>query len=550
MKRAMLPFNIFLLRLSPEAKRLMRPVTSLDLFEGNTGQFNEQGLFSTSIFGKLGEKRRDFTYSYIDLRLTVLHPVIYDNIIKLKALNAGIMSGTQYATFNEETGEFEASTILEGDTGYDFFIRHFDRMVFQKTGSLQRDGRIETIEKYRKESLQDAIVVIPASLRELDVDNDGRTRMDEINNIYQRIIALSRTLPRVTDPETASQFDRTRMSIQSMFVQCYEYLESIINNKKGWIQRRYASRRVKNSTRGVLSSRDVSNRDLADPYRPAPMAIAVGMYQLSVSLLPKTKYYLSQGILGEVFDSASEMIRLVDKETLKSTPVELSSTTIDRWYTSTGFEATIQAQRDPARRHRPVEINGHYLALVYVSATHFKVFRDIDELPEGFNRDCVHPITLIELIYISGFKHWNVSKAIGTRYPVSGMGSTIPTDIYVMTTTPAGKRTRLDEDWLPVAEDVAPEYPIFNKDNIEHTQYHDTLAIPAGGLSGQGADFDGDTESFQAVYVDDSISEMARYLKRREAYLTPKGTLAFSANIHTVALAVRNMSGFPNKLDS
>lgn len=55
--------------------------------------------------------------------------------------------------------------------------------------------------------------------------------------------------------------------------------------------------------------------------------------------------------------------------------------------------------------------------------------------------------------------------------------------------------------------------------------------------------FDGDTMSYIVLYTDEAVREISDYMKKREAHLTPTGDLAFSVNIDTVALALRNMTG-------
>jgi hypothetical protein len=52
----MLPFNIEILRITDKTTQALRPIRTMDSFDGATGNFNEDGLFSTSIFGRPGEK--------------------------------------------------------------------------------------------------------------------------------------------------------------------------------------------------------------------------------------------------------------------------------------------------------------------------------------------------------------------------------------------------------------------------------------------------------------------------------------------------------------
>ena len=55
---AKLPFNISILELTDETLKYLKPVTSLDTFEGSSKNFHDDGLFSVSIFGKVGDPSR------------------------------------------------------------------------------------------------------------------------------------------------------------------------------------------------------------------------------------------------------------------------------------------------------------------------------------------------------------------------------------------------------------------------------------------------------------------------------------------------------------
>ncbi len=55
--------------------------------------------------------------------------------------------------------------------------------------------------------------------------------------------------------------------------------------------------------------------------------------------------------------------------------------------------------------------------------------------------------------------------------------------------------------------------------------------------------FDGDTASFNAIYSDEGVQEVKDYLNSKAAYVDPRGGLKASANVATVALVLKNMTG-------
>ena len=123
MNRTSIPFNITLLKLTQELMTGLRPVKVLDIFEGGSSDFHPEGLFSTEIFGKVGDERRNYRYSYIDIKIEVLHPVIFKALSDMKRLYGEIMSGEAYAVWDETDKDFIKSDPLNGgQTGMYFFL--------------------------------------------------------------------------------------------------------------------------------------------------------------------------------------------------------------------------------------------------------------------------------------------------------------------------------------------------------------------------------------------------------------------------------------------
>src|SRR5579872_1383888 len=114
--RSMVPFNIKILNLTPQRLVGLRPVKVLDIFDGATTNFHDDGLFSTLIFGKVGDPARSARFSFIDIKIPIFHPVIFSALIALKQLYGGIMAGTDYAVWSDELKDFERSDSINGKT--------------------------------------------------------------------------------------------------------------------------------------------------------------------------------------------------------------------------------------------------------------------------------------------------------------------------------------------------------------------------------------------------------------------------------------------------
>lgn len=117
---------------------------------------------STAIFGRVGDPRRDLTFGHIDLRLPVLHPIIFRVLTKMRAFYIDIMAGREYALFNTASGVFERSTELEGKTGYSFFMDHWFDLRFEKGDSSTRNVQIDLINNFRNKAMFKHLLVLPA----------------------------------------------------------------------------------------------------------------------------------------------------------------------------------------------------------------------------------------------------------------------------------------------------------------------------------------------------------------------------------------------------
>ena len=382
------PFNIKLLKLDAGQLRLLQPIRTLDRFEGGTSNFHDEGLFSTEIFGRVGDQRRDTTFAYIPLKTSILHPVIYQRLERLRRLYIGILSGKEFAKWDPEQKDFVPSDELEGETGYQFFMSHWHELDPPKGDSDIRRQRLVLIDKFRDEAVIDNVLVMPAGLRDAEIDNLGRTREDEINEHYLRLIGISNTIAKSSRGDS-EVLNNARFAQQQAFNKVYETIEGMLSGKKGFLQEKWGSRRIMDGTRNVISSMDISAPDLEAENYPGPDDTVLGLWQVSRGAMPVTIARLRQNILDSVFGDVEGNVRLIDTDTLKSEFVQVSPQTYDRWTTTEGLEKVIGMQKMVGMRAKPVMVEDRYLMLVYKPKDRkvFRLLQDIDDLG-----DCWHGV--------------------------------------------------------------------------------------------------------------------------------------------------------------
>ena len=484
MKTREQPFNVKIMDIRGDRLSILRPVKVLDIHEGITNNFHDDGLFSVPIFGRVGSDVRDKRFSYININTQIFHPVIYSRLIKLKQLYEGIISGREHAIWDIKENDFVRADELEGETGYAFFMQHWKDINFKRTGSALRDDRIKLIDKFKDTATVDKIITLPAGLRDFEIDDSGRQRYDEINNLYWRILSIANTIVSTRAEDNLPILNNPRYSLQMAFNDIYDRFENLLSGKSGFLQSKWGSRRIFNGTRNVISSMDPSSDYLGAKNQPSFTDSVVGIYQLCKAALPITIHHLKNGYLGEIFSDPSQPVPLVDKKTLNLEYVKIPSDIFDEWNTMEGLEKLINKMSEPLLRHRPLEVAGRYLGLIYIGPDNtFRIFNDIKELPDTRDIKNVSPLTLVQLIYLSAYKRWNTLRGFLTRYPVSGIDSIYPCTVYVKTTIKGTIRYELNDNWeIEDKENPALEFP------TEPYNYLDTLVPHASRLAGLGAD--------------------------------------------------------------
>lgn len=522
MKITDIPFNVTLMNLDSKKLEGLRPVTSSDIMSTSgqkmgptekigasilrtdnfswsgdnnlSSDLHDEGLFSVPIFGRVGDKVRDRKFSYVNIKVAIFHPIVFKMLGKLKSLYTDIMAGKAYAIWDEKEKDFIISNQLDGETGYHFFVKHWKDIKYKKTGSQSRDDKIALIEKYKERAMYNKILIMPAGLRDLRVSNRNNLEYDPINDVYRRIVAISRTIATYGDSVSSPAMNYSRYQLQLAFNALYSTndptkpgIKEILTGKSGFIEGKWAKRTVFNGTRNVISTMDTSKRTLGDKNAPKSTDTVVGLFQLMRGILPITIHLIRNSYLSQVFSigGTSNTAALINKKTLRREMVEVQSLTKDRWTTFDGLNKVINKYFDVENRHKYIEIDDRYLALIYKGPDKtFKIFGDITELPEHLDKKYVEPITLVEFLYLAGYKEWNKYKVVITRYPVAELGSTYPSDVYVKTSVVGEARIELDEYWEPMGpEYTAPEFPTKNPNS-----FMDSTQISPARLKNLAAD--------------------------------------------------------------
>lgn len=533
-----LPINIEIMDVDKYvASNNLKQVTSIFIKEPSSGEFHDGGLFSESIFGQVGSTNRLISFGYIDLRTTVIHPIIYNNLIRLKALYGEILSGRSYAIFDKEQADFVRADEDDerASTGYKFFMDNFKDIVFVKNESISQNDKVSLIEKYRKQMNITKCLVMPAGIRDMNIE-DGKLESGSINKLYSSLLNYTFAMP-ITGSDS-DIFDGVRFSIQKKIGEIYDYIFDMISGKYGFFQRKYGSRNLALGTRNVISPASMAAESPEDPKYIKVDEVQVPLFQCAKMFQPLVVYYLKIMFFSDVISQFSDQVGLIDTKTLDLVYQPISEEEKTKFLSTEGLEKILDLFRDREFRYKPVMIYNEdevpfYVFMVYDKGNSVSVVRNVTNFinkckENGWDYDPrkLRPLTYAELLYIATYAAVRNKCATVTRYPAIEVGSDVPCKVHLMSSMPARtvEYVTLDSEEEPL---ILPQYPMMDESFIDSTVLHPSI------LKGLTADHDGNccisTTYVNLAYTQDWLNLLdkdTRKLFENKTY-DMKGMLSF-----------------------
>ena len=381
-------------------------------------------------------------------------------------------------------------------------------------------------------------------IRDYEIDETGKETEDEFNSLYRSLLNNSSIIhEKLITEDTITSYDNVRISLQRTFNEIYDKIESMLAGKSKLILGKWTKRAIFNGTRNVITSANVACEELFSNAAVGVNDTIVGLFQYMKAILPVAKFHIKNGFLNEVFPGPSTPVLLVNKKTLEAEQARISPNYYDDWMTDEGLDNTINLFGDEGNRSKVLEIEGRYLGLIYKGEIDgkkvFKLFHDIKDLPSHLDKKDVYPLKFVELLYCSLYHISRKYPALVTRYPITGHGSIYPSLVYLKPTIHSEIRYPLNENW-EIDEYKSPAYN-FPIGEI----YYNALSPHPSKLAKMGADFDGDTCSFNVLYSDESIQEIDNLFNSKTFYIGTDGKISFSVNVDTVKYLMKTLTGDP-----
>lgn len=524
-------FNIDILVPERSQLKYMEPVSKLNIFEPSSNNFDPLGLFSTTIFGQVGSEDRNNRFSYIDLNMSILHPLIYSHIITAKAFYKDIMAGKKYAVYDNKLKDLVPADEEEGSTGYTFFMDTISKIKMLDNNSDMRAFKIYMISKYATDPyMLKQLLVMPAGMRDYTVTKEGKPEEDEINDIYRKVMTLVNSIRNITTTkETLESVDVVRFRIQETVLTLYDHIISLLDGKHKQIQGKWGARGLLYGTRNVITPSLARVTNLNDFKTSVTIDhTTIGLYQYARAITPITMNKLHSVFISKLFTPDSDAGYLVSMKSMKTTLTNIPIRERDTWLTIDGLDSLLGNLEQESLRSLPIVINKMYLMVVHDDGKNITPIFNTETMSDELDVKYLRPITYYELLYIALADTFDKYRGLLTRYPVINLGGIYPCKTYIKSSTKGRNVTiKLLGKEIPVTE-----YPDYKQ------PYYNSLSPHYAFLDALGADFDGDKVNFTVVYTEDSINEIDKLINSKQFYLSPDNQLVFSPVTDTLKYTV------------
>lgn len=206
----------------------LKPVTHTQL-KSRSGDFDENGLFSETIFGPEDSIDRSQRMSYINLNADVIHPTLYRIILRLDRKFEKMFSTEAMFAIDSEKKLVE---VEEGETGILGFKNIIHTLNFRGE-TAQREELIKLVKFNEKNGTLfiDKLPIIPPDFRPyFEDEKTGEITYDELNNIYIDVLRKS--------------FQIKSINKNSAFYALLNYgLQLVVNTHDAFIQKKIEKKR-------------------------------------------------------------------------------------------------------------------------------------------------------------------------------------------------------------------------------------------------------------------------------------------------------------------
>lgn len=522
------------------------------MFFARTNMPTVDGLLSNEIFG-ITKDDRTTIFAYIDLAGEYfLHPLAYKIWSRLDSNVKLCVYEMDTFVYDPEKGKLKSDP--KGETGLKFLMKLIKTVDFKKTGSSKREVKINFLEKYREKLFMKDVVVIPAGMRDVNTEADGKVGVGEINKLYNAIVRDAKALQE-SDDYGLSLNGTLRGRIQDNIVKIYNWFifgrdpltgadaqASGLSRKLGLIRRAGMKKSFDWGSRLVICTQNLRKEKLSDLDVDLD-SIGLPLAAVCANLFPYMLYWIRNWFSNRLSDV--QTLTVYNTKTKK-----LEQTKIDSWQTVYSDERIKKEigrfMHGMSNRFVPIEApimnptkgTNYYLQFKGYNVPNEDIAKKL--INDQMSKESFHlnsrPLTWCDLIYMAAMEVTKDKMTLITRFPMDSYYNQFPAKIKVIST--------IETEPILVWNTFYKKYPKITLADINQnsSNHFVDVALPNNVRLGSiGGDFDGDTVSSKVPYSIEANDELYKAINAKIHYIGFGGINKMETS-HEGAQAIYNIT--------
>lgn len=522
------------------------------MFFARTNMPTVDGLLSNEIFG-ITKDDRTTIFAYIDLAGEYfLHPLAYKIWSRLDSNVKLCVYEMDTFVYDPEKGKLKSDP--KGETGLKFLMKLIKTIDFKKTGSSKREVKINFLEKYREKLFMKDVVVIPAGMRDVNTEADGKVGVGEINKLYNAVVRDAKALQE-SDDYGLSLNGTLRGRIQDNIVKIYNWFifgrdpltgadaqASGLSRKLGLIRRAGMKKSFDWGSRLVICTQNLRKEKLSDLDVDLD-SIGLPLAAVCANLFPYMLYWIRNWFSNRLSDV--QTLTVYNTKTKK-----LEQTKIDSWQTVYSDERIKKEigrfMHGMSNRFVPIEApimnptkgTNYYLQFKGYNVPNEDIAKKL--INDQMSKESFHlnsrPLTWCDLIYMAAMEVTKDKMTLITRFPMDSYYNQFPAKIKVIST--------IETEPILVWNTFYKKYPKITLADINQnsSNHFVDVALPNNVRLGSiGGDFDGDTVSSKVPYSIEANDELYKAINAKIHYIGFGGINKMETS-HEGAQAIYNIT--------
>lgn len=287
------------------------------------------------------------------------------------------MVGKLYVVWSEEIKDFVVLFFMDGEIGYSFFLKYWDKIEFFCCFSDICEEFIKFVEKYKKiikVVFFDKVIVLFVGMCDFEIQGDGRYLEEEINGFYKKLLYFVYFIFKNLDEEDIVIYDSKCIVLQCMFNDIYDFYEVMVKGKKKLMLGKWVSCKIFNGICNVIMLMFIVSNSIGGESNLKFNDMIIGLYQFMKVILFVFIYKFKNGFLFKVFISFNVLVLFVDKVIFRRVFVDVCFEVFDGWMIDEGIEKLIFRFGEFFFWYNKLEVVGYYFGFVYKDDKYFCFF--------------------------------------------------------------------------------------------------------------------------------------------------------------------------------